>query len=52
MPTSISIDKTADERNYGADRMKNIYSVKSSGELYRAAKKVASKKTEVVSVDV
>ena len=43
---SITVDKTGD---YGADRMKsNIYSAKSSSDIYRAARKHASKKTEVV----
>ena len=50
MPTSITIDKIPDEKNYGADRMKNnINSVRSSSDLYRAARKHASK---IVSVDI
>ena len=50
MPTSITIDKIPDEKKYGADRMKNnINSVRSSSDLYRAARKHASK---IVSVDI
>jgi len=54
MPGSISVDKaaTVEERNYGADQMNNIYSAKNSDGVYKAVKKPAQKKTEVVSVDI